>query len=281
MTDGLSDRARSLVDAAKAQGGPTRAQQAKMAGAVVAATSSTAAAFGTGAGTTVTASASMTKLVGAGVLAALVGMGGTVAVSKAVSPRPRPPLVERGARVDTTPVVERTQPSAETAPVAELTTSPGAALPEAVEPEVVPVVERAPVVAAPPSARPSPAAAPAATPRPPEPETPAVAASPEPAPAPTSTRTPAPDTTAEVTALATAMEALDAHDFAQALSVARATRRASPTGVLRPELTLLEIEALCGLGRTDEAQDVADAMPQADRTTLVLGRLRRSCVSLK
>jgi thioredoxin-like negative regulator of GroEL len=84
-----------------------------------------------------------------------------------------------------------------------------------------------------------------------------------------------------VLALATAMEALDAKDFAQALDVARTTRRAHPTGALRPELTLLEVEALCGLSRVDEAQDVVDAMPLVDRTALVQERPRRTCVSLK
>ncbi|MCA3016809.1 MAG: hypothetical protein INH41_30870 [Myxococcaceae bacterium] len=82
-------------------------------------------------------------------------------------------------------------------------------------------------------------------------------------------------------ALSSALEALEAQRWSEALTIARRTRRAHPTGALRPELTVIEIEALCGLKSLTEAQDVADAMPRADQTPLALERLRRSCVSSK
>jgi hypothetical protein len=385
MTDGLSDRARSLIEAAKQQGGPSRAQQAKMAAAVVAATSSTAAAFGAGTAGAVASTVSVTKLVGAGVVAALLGVGGTVAVTKAVSPagpsRAQPVVVtpsttapapaavpamvereaslaagndERNLRTDTddgsaAPTAGRPGAGAGLHPGASAGSDDG--VPSVAEPDgraagASPELGRA----AGPSRRgtdelatastraatassPGPRVGPA-TPTPEQKGPVAVAASlkldtaapPSPeadappdtgkaraeamdatvtgrAPAPTAgvvgtpnarARTaeppterpssragPADSTAAEVTALSAAMEALDAKDFTQALDLARTARRAHPTGALRPELTLLEVEALCGLSRVDEAQDVADAMPPVDRTALVRERLRRSCVSTK
>ncbi|MCU0696355.1 MAG: hypothetical protein MUC96_07495 [Myxococcaceae bacterium] len=354
MTDELSDRARALVDAAKQQGGPSAAQQAKMA-AVIAATSSTAAALGSSGA--VVASTSVTKLVGAGVLAALVGIGGTVVVSKAVGPeRPRagqgapasaspdvaprspsevakptpaavdgaeargpaptstvaspqrdpgaieakepasPPGPPRAARAEETSASERTvtapRPTGGSGPVAEASRRSAGASPG--------IVERSAAAPASPaenaratarstggdSATPSTSPTGGDSPRtaPPLETSPAVerAAAGSPGERPATGRVTGTDTTAaEVTALATAMEALDTKDFAQALRIARTTRRAHPTGALRPELTLLEVEALCGLSRVDEAQDVLDAMPQVDRTALVQERLRRTCVSLK
>lgn len=83
---------------------------------------------------------------------------------------------------------------------------------------------------------------------------------------------------AEVTALADALEALEAGDAQAALDTARTARRAFPTGVLRPELLVIEIEALCKLDRPTEAKAVADAMTSSERTPLVIEKLRRSCV---
>ncbi|MDP1918774.1 MAG: hypothetical protein Q8L14_21175 [Myxococcales bacterium] len=259
MNDELSKNARALLDAARPQGGPTRAQKAKLTVAVMTATASTAAAMTTGAAATGT---SVLKLLGAGLIATIVGVSSTVLVKKASEP-PRAPAPT---------VVARSVPNPVAAP------PPVSPEPPSVEPQSI-VVEEAPEVAAP-----APTVQPAAIgpPRPPqaapaEPTTPEV---PEvPAAVPARHATPSDTTAAEVTALGAALEALEEGRPLEALQTARTARRAAPHGALRPELTVIEIEALCALQRQPEASELAASMPESDRTPLVVQRLRRTCAA--
>jgi hypothetical protein len=258
MNDELSKNARALLDAARPQGGPTRAQKAKLTVAVMTATASTAAAMTTGAAATGT---SMLKLLGAGLIATIVGVSSTVLVKKASEPprAPAPAVVARNVptTVVAPPPVSPEQPSVEPQPI---------------------VVEEAPAVAAPtPTVQPAPVAAP----RPPQAErSPAEPATPEvPAPTPAVHATPSDTTAAEVTALGAALEALEEGRPLEALETARTARRAAPHGALRPELTVIEIEALCALQRQPEASELAASMPESDRSALVVQRLRRTCAA--
>ena len=258
MNDELSRNARTLLDAARHQGGPTTAQKAKLTAAVMTATAGTAAAMTTGAAATGT---SVLKLIGAGLLATFVGVSGTVLLKKASEPprAPAPTVVARSVptTVVAPPPVSPEQPSVEPQPI---------------------VVEEAPAVAAPaPPIQPAPIAAPRplqADRSPAEPATPEVAAA-----APTSHATPPDTTAAEVTALGAALEAIEEGRPLEALQTARTARRAAPNGALRPELTVIEIEALCALQRQDEASELAASMPESDRTPLVAQRLRRTCAA--
>ena len=258
MNDELSKNARALLDTARRQGGPTTAQKAKLTVAVMTATAGTAAAMTTSAAATGT---SVAKLLGAGLLATIVGVSGTVLVKKASEP-PRAPAPTIVAPSVPTPVA---------AP------QPVAAEEPSVEPQPD-VVEEVPAVAAPtPTVQPAPIAAPRplqAERSPAEPATPEV-----PAAAPTRHATPPDTTAAEVTALGAALEAIEEGRPLEALQTARTARRAAPNGALRPELTVIEIEALCALQRQDEAVELAASMPESDRTPLVVQRLRRTCAA--
>lgn len=255
MNDELSKNARALLDTARRQGGPTTAQKAKLTVAVMTATSSAAAAMATGAAATGT---SVLKLLGAGLVATIVGVSGTVLVKKSAEPprAPTPTVVPRRANPVATPQpVSPEQPSVEPQPIVE---------------------DEAPTVAAPaPKVQPPPTAAP----RPPPPS-PAEPATPDlPAAAPMTHPTPSDTTAAEVTALGAALEALEEGRALEALQTARTARRAAPNGALRPELTVIEIEALCALQRQPEASELATSMPESDRTPLVVQRLRRTCAT--
>lgn len=256
MNDELSKNARTLLDAARRQGGPTTAQKAKLTVAVMTATASTAAAMTTGAAATGT---SLLKLVGAGLIATFVGVSGTVLVKK---------LAEPPALVASSPSQSVHQPVAPPRPV----------VPASRAPEAAPVVVEAP--AEPEPARPS-RAPPLAAPLPPRAERlPAEPATPEvPLRQPSLHTVPTDTTAAEVTALGAALEALEEGRPLEALQAARTARLAAPNGALRPELTVIEIEALCALQRQPEASELAASMPQSDRTPLVTQRLRRTCVT--
>lgn len=261
MTDELSTRSRALIDAARRQGGPSTAQKAALTAAVVSATTGTAAAMS---GSAAVAGVSIGKLVGAGLLAAVVGIGGTVTVKQVLAP-PHAPVVQQAVPPKPTPRAP--------APVERSSAPPAIEQAPSVEPATT-APEPTPAPPAPHAASPGPSA-PVPSPPPAVPE-----ATPDVAPAPRAHATPAADTSsAEITALGAALEALEANDPKEALSVARKTRLEFPHGVLRPELTVVEIEALCALGRATEARELADAMPQADRTPLVLEKLRRSCAN--
>ncbi len=259
MNDELSKNARALLDAARPQGGPTKAQKAKLTVAVMTATAGTAAAMTSGAAATGT---SALKLLGAGLIATIVGVSGTVLVKKAG---------EEPRRAPAPTVVVRSVPNTIAAP------PPVSPEPPSVEPQPI-VVEAAPPAVEPvPTLRPPPIAAPPPTRverSPAEPATPEV-----PAAVPARNATPSDTTAAEVTALGAALEALEEGRPLEALSAARTARRAAPNGALRPELTVVEIEALCALQRQEEASELAASMPESDRTPLVVQRLRRTCAA--
>lgn len=253
MTNELSEDARKLMDRARRQGGPTAARKARLTASVMAAASS-AVAMGASAGVTTAAkttagSASLLKLVGAGLLASVVGVSGTAAVKYALRAEPAaPPSVVRQA-------------------------TPGRAVP-------APLPQPAAMVAAPVTAEPTVvAASPKRTTRPTAPLQPPAAHNPDElgtsvAPAPLA---PEDSSAAEVAALASAMEALEAGRFTEALQTSRAARLRYPQGVLRPELALVEIESLCGLKQPADARRLAAEMPRADRSPMVLERLTRTC----
>lgn len=258
MNDELSKNARALLDTARRQGGPTTAQKAKLTVAVMTATAGTAAAMTTSAAATGT---SVLKLLGAGLLATIVGVSSTVLVKKASEP-PRAPAPT---------VVVRSMPTAVIAPPPFSPEQPS------VEPQQIAVEAVPPVTAPTPMVQPAPVAAP----RPPQVErSPVEPATPEvPAAAPTRHVTPSDTTAAEVTALGAALEAIEEGRPLEALQTARTARRAAPNGALRPELTVIEIEALCALQRQEEASELASSMPESDRTPLVVQRLRRTCAA--
>lgn len=205
---------------------------------------------------------SIAKLVGAGIVATVIGASGTVAVLSLRKPATVPP-----------PVTSQPAPRAQPLQQPEPTTPPPPIEEHRVEPTAeVPAPDRAP----PPVTKGQPDPVPAALTTPgEEPQTPAIAA---PVPAVPPSRTAAIDTSAEeVTALGAALEALEENRPAEALELARRTRRSVPNGVLRPELMVIEIEALCAMGRSEEAKTVEASMAAADRTGLVAEKLRRSC----
>ncbi len=288
MTNELSENARTLLDRARRQGGPTAAQKARLTASVMAATVATTAAAstagGVGAATVGKATvggASVLKLVGAGLLATVVGVSGTVAMKYTMQPASGPVAQQLA------PELARPQTSAPLA--AQSAVEASAPPPEPIDGP--PVVQRIEIV----QALPQPVGPNEVTgkPRPrgqvlknaeplPEVESevaPSALAIP-------SVETPRPVTqvaledssAAEVAALGSAMEALDSGRFLEALDTARSARLAYPRGVLRPELTLVEIESLCALNRRADALAVAADIPSADRSPLVVQKLGRSCV---
>lgn len=270
MTAGLSNESRALLERAKRQGGPTRAQTAKIGAAVLAATTASAATAAattiSGGGTAVAASSSLITVIGAGLVATAIGIGGTIAVKRAIAP-PAPP-----------PRVAIRTPPASASSVEPIVASPQIAQPP--EPVPAPVVVEAPAPVA--TARPSERAtakpqvvAVESTPdvpelvRPIEPAPPAVVPHEQP---------PVDSTAAQVAALTAAVDALDRNQPEVARSTARAARLADRSGVLAPELMVVEITALCELGRRDEAVSLSREMTAAEQTPLVRGKLGRTCV---
>jgi hypothetical protein len=286
MNDELSRNARTLLDAARHQGGPTTAQKAKLTVAVMTATAGTAAAMTTGAAATGT---SVAKLVGAGLIATLVGVSGTVLVKTVRAPaRAHPPAVvmQRSASpVVAPPPVVAELPSPVAPPIVDEATPPSPVAPTTVDEATPPSPVAPPTVVEATQPLPEPAptvrAAPIAAPPPPRIEPTAVEPMTPAASAPNPVRHAAlPDTTAaEVTALGAALEGIEEGRPLEALEAARSARRAAPNGALRPELTVVEIEALCALHREAEAAELAASMPERDRTPLVVQRLRRTCTA--
>ncbi len=276
MTNELSGSARTLLDRARRQGGPTAAQKAQLTASVMAATVATTAAASTagGVGAASVGGASLLKLVGAGLLATVVGVSGTVAIKHTLRPASAPAAT---AAPRSAPEFERPE---ERPPLA------AESVVEVVAPTVepiaaAPVVQRIETV----QTRPTPAVpidltGHAARLREQEPEVtlPTHAAPPAETPLPMNQVEFEDSSAAEVAALGSAMEALDAGRFLEALQTARSARLTYPRGVLRPELTLVEIESLCALKRTDDALVVAAELLSADRSPLVVQKLGRSCV---
>jgi hypothetical protein len=261
MNDELSKASLTLIDAARRQGGPTSAQKARLTAAVLTTTATAAAAMATSVTATGT---SLVKLVGAGFIATLVGASGTLLVKKAVESH-RPALTvsaERVPRPAVAPALPRVVAPAARAP------DPIPSVVEETELPVQPVREPPP-----PQVMPLPAAHPEAVP-PAEPATADI-----PPPLPLMYATPVDTTPAEVTALGAALEALEEDRPKDALDLAHAMRLAAPRGALSPELTVVEVEALCRLQRQPEASALAASMPERDRSALVVQRLRRTCVA--
>jgi hypothetical protein len=299
MRNELSDRAQALLEAAKQQGGPTAAQKAKLAVALMAVTGEAAAGAAAVAGATAAtggsalasgaaASVSVVKLVGAGLAAMLVGASGTLAVTKGLgwrtpldapvaAPAIAAPAVAApavAAPAVAAPAVGERSVQTEV-PLLPVVTEP---VPAPTKPPDVPVSEDGPSTATPRSVPRTPRPAPHLAPAVADPPAPLVVPTPDvPRPASLSTSVRPDTTTAQVTALGAALEALDEGHASEALSIASDARRTFPSGVLRPELTVVEIEALCALDQEGEARALAESMPAADRTPLVLERLRRSC----
>jgi hypothetical protein len=203
----------------------------------------------------------------AGLVASALGVGVTVAVKRALAPSPPP----REARVPTAPK-----------PVVPSVEAPGEVRVEQREVDEAPldVEPRAPVVSPrPPSRAPVPPVV-KTEPQPVAPEgTPDV---PEARPAPPVQRQPqqpvVDSTAAQVAALSAAVEALERHQPELARVTARDARLADRSGVLVPELMVVEITALCDLGQHEEAQALARQMTATEQTPLVRGKLGRTCV---
>ena len=281
MTAGLSNEANALLERAKRQGGPSAAQTAKIGAAVFAATTATAAAAtATTAATTATVAttastgSSLITIVGAGLVATALGIGGTVAVKHALTPpaqqppRPRVAVAPANAPQAPKPIVPVALPSEP--PPAE----PAQEAPPTTEPKQPPVaatrVKRE--VAEP--------AEPTATPRSAEPTVAPTPDLPEAEPTRSTHHELAqPDSTAaQVAALTAAVDALERHEPEFARVTAREARLADPRGVLSPELMVVEITALCELGRRDDALTLSRQMSSAEQTPLVRGKLGRTCV---
>lgn len=287
MTAGLSNEANALLERAKRQGGPSAAQTAKIGAAVFAATTTTAAAAtSTTAATTVTVAttgstgSSLITLVGAGLVATALGIGGTVAVKRSLAPpaqqpppRARVAVAPANAPQAPKPIVAVALPSEP--PPAE----PAHDAPPTTEPKQPPVAATRVTRAVAEPADPTP------TPRTAEPRSaePTVAPTPDlpEAEPPRSTHHEfaQPDSTAaQVAALTAAVDALERHEPELARVTAREARLADPRGVLSPELMVVEITALCELGRRDDALTLSRQMSSAEQTPLVRGKLGRTCV---
>ncbi|MBM4776555.1 MAG: hypothetical protein GQE15_02540 [Archangiaceae bacterium] len=275
MTAGLSNESRALLERAKRQGGPTPAQTAKIGAAVFAATTATAAtatataatvATASGGGTAVAASSSLITMIGAGLVATALGIGGTVAVKRALAPPAPPPRVVAPMPAPP-PTVPSVQPIVVAPPVEQPT--------EAVAP---PVVVPTPLVATPrPAARVE--VKPDVVAAEPTPEVPHLPKPSEPAPPVVRHQEqPVDSTAAQVAALTAAVEALEQHQPEVARSTAREARLADRNGALAPELMVVEITALCELGRRNDALSLSRQMTAAEQTPLVRGKLGRTCV---
>lgn len=255
--DDLSEAARDLLDGAKKAPGPGRARKARVTAALMATVGSSALATA-GVGTTL-------KLIGAGLLAGVVGVSGTMLVIKELR-RPHPEAVtvvqSRSPRVvPTAPSV----PSLSPEPEREPTRTPSVQIASPPTPAEQPRVVRSPP-ARPLAPLPTPPTLDLARPSP-NSSAPAKAGGP---------RGTADD---EVTALGAALDAMEAERPAEALIIVRRAREHNPNGVLRPELALAEVLALCALSHVDEARAAAEGIPDVDKTPLVLERLRGSCVA--
>jgi hypothetical protein len=264
----LNERARALIDTAKSQGGLTPERRARLTASISAATAAGAALAGTGsASAAAPAAASVIKLGVVGLLAVGVGVGGTWTVSRLVTRSPRAAApVSHGAPASTREAAPSAAPAVPAEPVV-VARAGDERPPAAPTPTPTPARAPKPNAASPEIERPAPAA-----------ETPPVfEAPPAAAPEPLARGVEEDSTAEEVRALSQATEALRARDFERARTLARGARMRFPRGVLRAELTLVEIEALCGLQRTDDARSLADTLTSGDRTALVVDRLGRSC----
>lgn len=265
----LDERARALIDTAKSQGGLTPERRARLTRSISAATAAGAALAATSSATAATpAAAAVIKLGVVGLVAMGVGVAGTWTVSRLVSRSPQ--ATAPGSQGSTW------APRGAPAPSAEPEANRAAQVVAPSDDERT----RAPLTQTPtPAPKPSAAASPARERPAPAAVTPALDESTPADPKPPARLVEEDSTAEEVRALSQATEALRTRDFEHALTFARGARVRFPRGVLHAELTLVEVDALCGLQRVDEARSLADTLTVAERTALVIDRLGRSCAA--
>jgi hypothetical protein len=101
-------------------------------------------------------------------------------------------------------------------------------------------------------------------------------------PAPPLPPSPAPISTLarELAALDHAVRAIDAGQFEQGLSEARDFLEEFPESELALEARVVEVLALCGLSRVDEAQSIVSSFALESRRNPAVRRLENSCVEL-
>ncbi len=249
----LSPEARKLMENSRSAGGPTSAQRAAMRNAVLG-----AVLVPTAAAATATATASTGATVVGGVKATGLALAlklSVVVVSVAVGATVTWKGVAPAAPVpEVAPVVVAARPAVVVPPPPEpMVEAPEVA--EEVAPAPAPVViakpsrvEKAPVIVAETMVPPPPA--------------PVVAED--------------PTLSQEVAALAGAMGAVDNKQFGVALQQLQTYRAAFPTGALETEASVLEVLALCGLNRVDEARAAAKSLPANNPA---VRRLERSCIA--
>ena len=272
----LSPEARKLLDGSRAAGGPSAAQRAAMKQAVLAA----GLLPGTAAASSAVGGA---KAAGLGLAAKLslvvvsVAVGSTL-VWQALSPATpgasdevSPELMQSPGIV--TFALPRAEPVEPQAPIAEP--------PAAVDPPRAAVADLrvGPTGPQPGVAETPPAAARIATPREPGTQGPSAPAATAPLEAtPPPPRAPVDDATLskEIAAVSRAMGAVDAKTWAVALAQVSAYRATFPAGALETEASVVEVLALCGLGRVDEARAAAASLPANNPA---VRRLERSCIA--
>lgn len=84
----------------------------------------------------------------------------------------------------------------------------------------------------------------------------------------------------ELSALDHAVRAIDSGQFEQGLNEARLFLREFPKSELAIEARVVEVLALCGLSRIDEAQSIVSGFPLESRRNPAVERLTNSCVEL-
>jgi hypothetical protein len=232
----MSPEAQRLLDESRKVGGPTAAQRATMKSVVM------GAGLATGTAAAGTAAA---KTVGAGLGVKLMVVAVVVVVGATVAWKAKEPET-----VKTAVVVPR-------------------AIVPAPLPEPVRVIEvPAPVVVAPeppPHAVIKPKPVPAAEPQ--------VAEFVAPAREPIDTSA---SLTLEMRAMTNAMNEIDGKRYAAALEQVDAYRARFPSGQLTTEAGVMQVLALCGLGRVEEARAAAEVLPRENPT---VHRLDSSCVA--
>jgi len=286
----LSPEARKLLDGSRAAGGPSAAQRAAMKQAVLAA----GLLPGTAAASSAVGGA---KAAGLGLAAKLslvvvsVAVGSTL-VWQALSPATpgasdevSPELMQSPGIV--TFALPRAEPVEPQAPIAEPPAAVDPPRGTGAEPQVAraqpPVAEGAPRVGPtgpqPGVAETPPAATRIATPREPGTQGPSAPAATPPLEAtPPPPRAPVDDATLskEIAAVSRAMGAVDAKTWAVALAQVSSYRATFPAGALETEASVVEVLALCGLGRVDEARAAAASLPANNPA---VRRLERSCIA--
>ncbi len=81
----------------------------------------------------------------------------------------------------------------------------------------------------------------------------------------------------EVASLSGAMADVDAKRFHEALDRLQRYRSEFPSGALATEARVLDVLALCGLGRVDDAKAVVSALPQSAANNPAMRRIESSC----